>query len=170
MAKRIHTIVFVDGRTEERQSTTKSYTHVVIGKHSRTRAEEVSVKTRTRDGQNYDYHKHKLAQEIGAKYVGQDGVTYSWLVKDQDHDAARDFLRDYTSKEALVEGRHNARMAAIAERAAEGYYDRDHALAWSSRRDLGLKACAQFELSYTDVRVVEVTSVREVTPRAKKDA
>lgn len=159
MTTTIHTVTFPDGKTAGRTSKTKTYPFAVIGQPSKASA-LAAARSTTSDKNHFSFLSNCASVQPGATYP-EPG--FSFPVSAKHHAEGLIMLEQTPDVADYVAGRVAARVAAVEARAAEGFYDRWSALAWSSRRDLAEKAAAGWG-SFENVRVAE-TSIKVKSPK-----
>ena len=153
-----HFAICPNGDKVTRTSKTRTYSHVVVARHSYAHALACAERAGSSDvtAKNFAYYRAYLdgTSEFLARKSWQSDADYAKAVA---YDIARatEALAGCETLEAYRDHLRAKALANVATKKAEGYYDTFGALGWSSRLDLAQKV-AQAETSplYDDVTIL----------------
>jgi len=149
-----HTVVLPDGRTAQRVSQNRVYSHVVVGR----RSYEIALANATAaSAEAIDRKRHEIKRRRALGLPGDYVVSSFADLNEQFAREAAAFIAEHPDVQAYVAERRAARVAKVEAAKADGVYDRWNALTWASRPDLAQRAQGASEWAAYETRVLEVT-------------
>lgn len=155
MPKTKHTVTLPDGKTAQRVSQNRTYSHVVVCRTLYEVALRDADRISTGDLGNYRFHREFVDGTsrflVRASYERDDAQFAARCAKDIARSVEE--LAGVDSAQAYAEAKRAERVAAVEAKRAAGGFDRWWAGSWSSRLDLAQKACGEFT-GYAETRVL----------------
>lgn len=158
MPKIKHTATGPNGETFKRVSTSRTYSHCVIGRRSYevAMARATSAQAQRNDGSDWDYFTacaNRTYNDFPSFYT-PDQVE---KLRDQRQEAHKDFAEKNPDRAAYVARKLAERIEEVEQLKAKGEFDRFFQIGWASRLDLAQKAASAAMTGgyYAETRYVE---------------